>query len=80
MTKEFISSTAAINAVMNELDLAGQEIYELSVVRADGLYELRFCTDFIAYDCYADAFSGEVLGIDTRPLTPETDTAARLGA
>ena len=78
--RDFISSAAAINAVMNELGLAGQELYELSVVRADGLYELRFCTDCVAYDCYADAFIGEVLGIDTRPLAPEPAPAARLGA
>lgn len=81
MMKNYISSMAAMNAVMNELGLDGQEIYGLSVVRADGLYELRFCTDFAAYDCYADAVSGEVLGIDTRPITPETvgDTC-RMGA
>ena len=57
MMKNYISSMAAMNAVMNELGLDGQEIYGLSVVRADGLYELRFCTDFTAYDCYADAVS-----------------------
>lgn len=81
MMKNYISSMAAKNAVMNELGLDGQEIYGLSVVRADGLYELRFCTDFTAYDCYADAVSGEVLGIDTRPITPETaGDACRMGA
>lgn len=75
--KNFISSMAAMNAVMNELVLDGQELYGLSIVRADGLYELRFCTDFTAYDCYADAYSGEVLGVDTRPVMPEPAGAAR---
>ena len=57
--KNFISSMAAMNAVMNELGLDGQELYGLSIVRADGLYELRFRTDFTAYDCYAE-FVGRV--------------------
>lgn len=76
MMKNYISSMVAMNALTNELGLDGQELYNLSIVRADGLYELRFCTDFIAYDCYTDAVSGEVLGIDTRPITPEPVSAA----
>ena len=32
--KNFISSMAAMNAVMNELGLDGQELYGLSIVRA----------------------------------------------
>lgn len=77
--KQYITSIAAMNAAFYELGLAEQEIYGLSVVRADGLYELRFTTDFVAYDCYVDAADGTVLGIDTRPLAPET-VGVRLGA
>lgn len=70
--KQYITSLAAMNAAFTELSLTGQEIYALSIVRADGLYELRFATDFVAYDCYVDAADGAVLGIDTRPIAPES--------
>ncbi len=80
MTKDYIGSMTALNALMHELGLDGQELYGLSAVRADGLYELRFCTDFTAYDCYVDAHSGQVLGIDTRPIAPEPARPACMGA
>lgn len=75
--KQTITSIGALNAAFCALGLEQQEIYGLSIVRAEGLYELRFATDFVSYDCYVDAASGEVLGIDTRPLTPEPACAQR---
>lgn len=78
--KQYITSAAAMNAVFDELGLTGQEIYGLSIVRADGLYELRFTTDFTAYDCYVTADGGEVVGIDSRPIAPESVCSVRAGA
>lgn len=78
--KQYITSVAAMNAAFCELGLAEQEIYGLSIVRAEGLYELRFCTDFTAYDCYVSAEGGEVVGIDSRPIAPDTAMRKRAGA
>lgn len=78
--KQYITSVAAMNAAFCELGLAEQEIYGLSIVRTEGLYELRFCTDFTAYDCYVSAEDGEVVGIDSRPIAPDTAMRKRAGA
>ena len=45
-------------------------LYDLSeeITLDNGYYEVRFTSDWLQYDCYVDAATGEVPGITTMPL------------
>lgn len=63
-----ISAYTAILAVIAYAKLTETEVCDVSVRRADGLYEVQFASDWMQYDCFVDERSGEVLGFDSRPL------------
>ncbi len=63
-----VSADAAVLAAAAYAGLDSRELGDLSILRADGLYEVRFTSDWTQYDCYVDETDGEVLGFDSRPL------------
>ena len=56
-------SEAARSAGVNESEITGEEI-----TLDDGYYEVRFTSNWLQYDCYVDAATGEVPGITSMPL------------
>ncbi|MBE7004111.1 MAG: hypothetical protein E7425_07480 [Ruminococcaceae bacterium] len=63
-----ISANTAILCAVNYAKLNEQEVGDIGVRHADGLYEITFSTDWMQYDCFVDESDGEVLGFDSRPL------------
>jgi hypothetical protein len=59
-----VALTAAAKAVGAELS----EITNETVTLVDGYYEVTFDTEWVRYDCYVDAVTGEVPGIMTEPV------------
>ena len=57
-------SEAARSAGVNESEITGEEI-----TLDNGYYEVRFTSNWLQYDCYVDAATGEVPGITSMPLT-----------
>ncbi len=62
-----VALAAAVKAVGAELS----EITNETVTLVDGCYEVTFDTDWVRYDCYVDAVTGEVPGIMTEPVPAE---------
>lgn len=64
-----ITSNTAIFASVAYAQLTREEICNISVRHSGGLYEVRFESDWMRYECYVDEESGEVLGFDLAPLS-----------
>lgn len=64
-----ISAYTAVLAAIAYAQLTEEETSDISVRRIDGLYEIRFSSDWSEYDCFVDELSAEVLGFDSRPLS-----------
>ena len=56
-------SEAARSAGVNTNEITDEEI-----TLDNGYYEVRFTSDWMQYDCYVDAATGEVPGITSMPL------------
>ena len=56
-------------------NLRDREVLSADVSLADGLYEVLLHSEWMDYDCYVDAATGEVLGLQSAPVE-----ACRLGA
>lgn len=63
-----ISSAAAFNAVLAELQLRTEDIEFYESTRCGDLYELIIFTPWMRYDCFVDAFTAEVLGLSSQPM------------
>ena len=74
--KNIIANTA-VQAAAAYAGLTVSELSDLSVLHSSGLYEVRFDTDWMRYDCYVDERGGEVLGFDCRPI-PERQMIGEL--
>lgn len=59
----------AICAAAHEAGVTEQEMKNTLVSNQNGLFEVRFTTEWMMYDCYVDEESMEVLGFDYRPLS-----------
>ena len=44
------------------------QITDEEITLDNGYYEVRFTSDWLQYDCYVDAATGEVPGITSMPL------------
>lgn len=64
-TNNIITAEYARAAALNETRL-GYADFERIELR-DGLYELEFDAMDMHYECYVDAFDGEVLGLNYYP-------------
>lgn len=65
-----LNLTAAV-ALSEAARIAGvktTEITDEEITLDNGYYEVRFTSNWLQYDCYVDAATGEVPGITTMPL------------
>ena len=67
MTNDIISISSAIQAAADYAGFATEDIRCTGKRYAGGLFEICFDTDWSRYDCFVDAFSGEVLGFSSEP-------------
>ena len=70
--KNHISGNTAILAAITYAQLSEREAGNIAVRRTDGLYEVTFESDWMRYDCFIDAYDGEVLGFDPEPQPEPT--------
>lgn len=62
-----VSPTRALHAALRYGKLGSEDICCVSFEMQQGLYALRFRSDWLFYDSYVDAYSGEVLGFSFEP-------------
>ena len=62
-----VSPTRALHAALRYGKLGSEDICCVSFEMQQGLYALRFRSDWLLYDSYVDACSGEVLGFSFEP-------------
>lgn len=68
MHELIISPNRAIDLALTETGLDREQVFRVRCTLDGGLYDIRFCTDWLRYQLYLDAESGEVLGLDTEPM------------
>ena len=68
-TAAAVTAEAARAAALRETGVINAEFSRCEL--ADGVWELSFDSNELRYDCYVDAESGEVLGVDFRPVPVE---------
>lgn len=64
------TSTNVKNAVSTAIDYLGLDASATLLVSAscDGaMFELLLCSEWLTYDCYVDALTGKMLGVDQVP-------------
>jgi len=67
MTSHGIDPQVAVAAAVLYGNLRSREVLSADVSYADGLYEVLLHSEWMDYDCYVDASSGEVLGFQSQP-------------
>lgn len=67
MTSHVIDPQVAVAAAVLYGNLRNREVLSADVSYADGLYEVLLHSEWMDYDCYVDAFNGEVLGFQSQP-------------
>lgn len=70
-TMNTISYLEAVNAVLKETGLTPAQARFAQIDREDDMYRLFFRTDWMKYEAYVSALSGEVLGVDMEPAVDE---------
>ncbi|MDY4487373.1 MAG: hypothetical protein SPE18_04885 [Candidatus Limivicinus sp.] len=68
MHELIISPHRAMALALTETGLDREQVFRVHCTLDGGLYDIRFCTDWLRYQLYLDAESGEVLGLDTEPM------------
>ena len=63
--------TFALTAALNETRLQPRDISDVNIQKQGELFYLSFCTDWQQYECYLDAASFQVLGLNFMPCTEE---------
>ena len=61
----------ALTAALNETGLQPKNICDVNIEKQDGLLYLSFHTDWQQYECYVDAETFQVLGLNFMPFTEE---------
>lgn len=62
------NSMSILNTAISYADLENYDIYGLTVLCDNGLYEVSFYTDVMDYLFYVEASTLEVLGFDSAPV------------
>ena len=70
-TRNTISYLEAVNAVLKETGLSPVQTRFVRIDREDDSYHLFFRTDWMRYEAYVSAESGEVLGVNMEPSVDE---------
>ena len=68
MHELIISPNRAMALALTETGLDREKVFRVHCTLDGGLYDIRFCTDWLRYQLYLDAESSEVLGLDTEPM------------
>ena len=68
MHELIISPKLALETALQETGLDRQQVYRVRCTLDGGLYDIRYCTDYLRYQLFLDAANGEVLGLDTEPM------------
>ena len=61
----------ALTAALNETGLQPRDIRDVSIQKQGALFYVSFRTDWQQYECYVDAESFQVLGLNFMPFTEE---------
>lgn len=61
----------ALTAALNETGLDKSEIRCVNMEKEDGLFYITFRTDWQKYECYVDAGTFQVLGLNFMPYTED---------
>lgn len=67
MNNKRISDIEALLRALEEAGLDADEAWDFSAKLDAGLYSLRFRTDWLSYECFVAAESGELLGMNFAP-------------
>ena len=63
-----LTAAVALSEAARSAGVDVSEIADEEITLDNGYYEIRFTSDWMEYDCYVDAATGEVPGITTMPL------------
>ena len=61
----------ALTAALNETGLQPKDISDVNIQKQGELFYVSFRTDWKQYECYVDAASFQVLGLNFMPYTAE---------
>ena len=61
----------ALTAALNETGLQPKDISDVNIQKQGELFYISFRTDWQQYECYVDAASFQVLGLNFMPYTAE---------
>lgn len=65
--ENMMNGRMAVSAALDYLGIAAEETLLVSADCDGALFELVLCTEWLTYDCYIDAVSGNVAGVDLVP-------------
>ncbi len=63
-----LTAAVALSEAARSAGVDASEITDEEITLDNGYYEVRFTSNWLQYDCYVDAATGEVPGITTMPL------------
>ena len=63
-----LTAAVALSEAARSGGVNTNEITDEEITLDNGYYEVRFTSDWLQYDCYVDAATGEAPGITTMPL------------
>ena len=63
-----INTAGAYRTILAELHLNDSDVEFSSITMHDGLYEANLFTAWMHYECYVDAATSEVLGLNAEPM------------
>ena len=63
-----LTAAVALSEAARSAGVNTNEITDEEITLNNGYYEVRFTSNWLQYDCYVDAATGEVPGITTMPL------------
>lgn len=69
MHELIVSPKLALDRALQETGLDRQQVFRVRCTLDGGLYDIRYCTDYLRYQLYLDAAEGTVLGLDTEPMS-----------
>ena len=68
MHELILSPLSALTLALNAEGLFREEIFRYHSSLEEGLYHIFFCTDWLHYEFYISAATGELLGLNTEPI------------
>lgn len=63
-----INTAGTYRTILAELHLNDSDVEFSSITMHDGLYEANLFTAWMHYECYVDAATSEVLGLNAEPI------------